>query len=56
MQPTSDSTDHLIVKHPIEEFETYVKKCVQIQSKFEDQELDLYFEALDLGKELLKED
>jgi len=51
-----DQTDQLIVQRPIEEFEAYVKKCVQIQSKFEDQELDLYFEALDLGKELLKED
>ena len=36
----------LIVKHPEQEFEEYVKKQAQIHSKFEDGDLDLYSEAL----------
>ncbi|MEE2924811.1 MAG: hypothetical protein VX619_08550 [bacterium] len=49
-----DPSELLIVKHPEQEFEEYVKKQVQIHSKFEDDDLDLYFEALEAGKELLK--
>lgn len=48
--------DLLIVKHPEDEFEEYVKKQVQIHSKFEDGALDLYFDALETGKQLLKEE
>lgn len=54
MEDRLDSCDTLIVKNPSEEFENYVKKRVQIISKFEDEDLDLYFKALDEGKELLK--
>lgn len=49
-----DPSELLIVKHPEQEFEEYVKKQAQIHSKFEDSDLDLYFEALEAGKELLK--
>jgi len=48
-----DPRDRLIVRHPVAEFEEYAKKRVQIQSKFEEDDLDLYFEALDEGKALL---
>ena len=51
-----DPEDRLIVKNPLDEFEEYVKKRIQIQSKFEGDDLDLYFQALDEGKELLKGD
>ena len=49
-----DPSELLIVKNPEQEFEEYVKKQVQIHSKFEDDDLDLYFEAPEAGKELLK--
>lgn len=51
-----DPHDLLIVKHPEDEFEEYVKKQVQIHSKFEDGDLDLYFDALETGKHMLKEE
>lgn len=51
-----DPHDLLIVKHPEDEFEEYVKKQVQIHSKFEDDNLDLYFDALETGKLLLREE
>ena len=50
-----DPSELLIVRHPEHEFEEYVKKQVQIHSKFEEGDLDLYFEALEAGKQLLKD-
>ena len=55
MQLDLDDKDLLIVQRPVDEFENFVKKQVQIQSKFGDENLELYFEALDLGKEVLRE-
>lgn len=55
MQLDLDDKDLLIVQRPVDEFENFVKKQVQIQSKFGDENLELYFEALDLGKEVLRD-
>ncbi|MBT3784568.1 hypothetical protein HOF92_06295 [bacterium] len=55
MQKDLDDKDLLIVQRPVDEFEDFVKKQVQIQSKFGEDSLELYFEALDMGKNLIEE-
>ncbi len=50
-----DPSELLIVKHPEQEFEEHVKRQIQIHSKFEEGDLELYFDALETGKQLLKD-
>lgn len=51
------SQEQLIVKHPWEEFEDYTQIQVKILSRFQNEEdIDLHLEALELGKQLLKDE
>jgi hypothetical protein len=51
-----DKTELLIVRPPEVEFEQYVQNRLQVVTRFQNEaEIDLYMEALEEGKKLLKD-